>query len=162
MNADGPDKHPKPSAKLHDALTVLGRVDGRRNLNRTAIIFVFLFSFCFAVLAFFIISDLLLWQGIEETLARSLIAVSWVLIIPIWVLTFLFVMLILDKLGIRSVARRRLSGLTLDLDELHELRTHLAGRQWRHGRTFERVIADLAKQKARAGSDKPVTGHDTV
>jgi hypothetical protein len=155
MNADDAYEHDERSVKLHDALSILGSVDGRRNLNSLAYIFVFLFSSSFAVLPFFIISDLILLEGVKETVARSLIALSWVLIIPIWILTFLFVLSMLDRMGIRSAARRRLSGLTLSLDELHQLRDHLVNREWKHGRIFERVLTDLTKEKTRAGSDKP-------
>ena len=157
MTEDVSSTHQQRSAKLHDALAILGLVDGRRNLGRAASIGVFFASAGIAVLAFFIISDLLLWPGVKETVARTLIVISWILIIPIWLLTFLFLMLILDRIGIRSDARQRLSGLTLSLDELHELRDRLTDRQWKHGRIFKRVIADLAKEKTKAGSDKPVT-----
>ena len=156
MNADDCNEHDERRVKLHDALAILGSVDQRRNLNRMAYILVFFASSCFAVLAFFIISDLLLWEGVKETVARLLIAISWILIIPIWILTFLLVISMLDSMGIRSVARQRLSGLTLSLDELHELRDLLVDREWKHGRIFKSVITDLAKKQTRAGSDKPV------
>ena len=157
MNAEESNKPPERSVRLRDALSILGRMDERRNLSRMAFIFVFLASFCFAVFSFFVISDLILWEGVKETVARTIIALSWILIIPIWILTFLLVLSMLDRMGIRTAARQRLSGLTLSLDELHELRDRLADRAWKHGRIFQRVITDLTTEKTRARSDQPVT-----
>ncbi len=159
MNADDSNEHAERTVKLHDALSILGSLDEHRNLNVLASIFVFFSSSGFAVLAFFVISDLILWEGVKEEVARGLIALSWILIIPIWILTFLFVRSMLEKMGfedLRSVARQHLSGLTLSLDELHELCCLLADREWKHGRIFESVITELANGKTRAGSDKPV------
>ena len=147
MNADASSEHHERSVKLQDALTILGSVDVRRNLSPIAYIFVFLASFCFAVLSFFIISDLILWEGVKETVARSLIALSWILIIPIWILTFLSVLSMLDRIGIRSVAKRRLSDLMLSLGDLNELRDRLVDREWKYSRIFERVITDLTREQ---------------
>lgn len=135
---------------------MLDGIDKHRNLHVIVSILLFFSSFGFAVLSFLVISDLLLWEGVKETVARFLIALSWILTFPIWFLTFLFAMSVLDAMGIkdlRSVARHRLSGLTLSPDELCELRDALAYREWKHRYIFESVVTDLAEGKAGRGSE---------
>ncbi len=159
MNADVSNGHAERTVKVHDALSMLDSIDKHRNLHVIAVILVFYFSFGIGILSFFIINNLLIFEGISRFLALGLVSISFVLIFPIWVLSFLFTTIMLDTMGIkdlRSITRYRLSDLTLSLDELHELRHHLVDREWKHGRIFENVITDLANGRTRAGSDKPV------
>jgi hypothetical protein len=160
MNADVSNGHAERTVKVRDALSMLDSIDKHCNLHVSASILVFFSSFGFGILSFFVIYNLIIFDGITEFVALMLISISFVLIIPIWVLSFLFTMTMLDTMGIkdlRSITRHRLSGLTLSFDELRELREHLMDREWKHGRIFENVITDLANGRMRAGSDKPVS-----
>jgi len=148
----------QPSS-LSDAITALEALDRRRNLSVAAAIFLFFAASGVAVLSFFIISDLLLWAGVDELVARFLIALAWIAIFPVWILAFLAAMWLLDAVGIadmRAVAMHRLSALALGPGELDELHRAVANRQWQHGRIYERVIADLAHAPTRPqGGDTP-------
>lgn len=147
MNADASHKNAERTANLDDALAILDGLEGHRNLNTATSILLFFSSSGFAVLSFFFISDLVLWEGVKETVAQLLIALSWILIFPIWILAFLFAMSLLDTMGIkdvRAVANHRLSALMLSPRELHELRDLLAHRERKHGHIFESVVTDLA------------------
>ena len=134
------------AAKLRDALLILEDVDRNQNLHPAVAIISFVVSIGFSVRAFFFISELVLWEGINEFVALMMVSMSWVLIFPILIFTFLLILTVLRKMGIRdlrSLARYRLSNLALSLDELHELRDALASREWRHGHIFKDVVADL-------------------
>lgn len=135
---------------LRDALYVLEDLEKYRNLHPSVAVLLFFVSAGISVLAFFLMNDSVLWVGIDEQVALLLVAMSWVLIFPIWVLSFLVIMLVLDALRIkdvRTIARRRLSKLTLSQDELHELHDILASRNWRHGHIFTSVIGDLTEKQ---------------
>ena len=142
----------KPHSR-RDALFILEDIDKYRNLHSSAAIVSFLVSAGFAVLAFFLVNESVLWVGINEQVALLLVSISWVLIFPIWALIFLFMMSALYVMGImdvRSVVRYRLSNLTLSQDQLHELHNILASRNWKHGRIFKSVIADLTKEQLKS------------
>ncbi len=139
----------KPQSQS-DALFILEDIDKFRNLHPSVAIICFFISAGLGVLAFFLINESVLWAGITEQVALLLVSISWVLIFPIWALIFLFIMSVLDVMGIRdvrSVVRYRLSNLTLSQDQLHELHNILASRNWRHGHIFKSVIADLTKEQ---------------
>ena len=139
----------KPQSR-RDALFILEDIDKHRNLNTSVAVISFIFSAGFGVLAFlFLINEPVLWEGVSKQVALLLVAISWILIIPIWLLTFLLIISVLDVMGIedvRSVVRYRLSSLKLSHEQLHELQNILASRIWRHGHIFKSVIADLAKE----------------
>ena len=82
--------------------------------------------------------------------AAALIAISWVLIFPIWALAFLVIMSVLYAAGIRdlrAVARSSLSGLDLSRAQLRDLQDAVASRTWRHGRLFKSIVADLTRER---------------
>ncbi len=133
-----------------DALSILEDTDKYRNLHTSVAVISFFVSAGFGVLAFFLINDSVLSVGVTKQVAILLVSISWVLIFPIWALIFLFIMSVLGVMGIkdvRSVVRYSLSNLTLSQDQLHELHNILASRNWRHGRIFKSVIADLTKER---------------
>jgi hypothetical protein len=139
----------KPQSR-RDALFILEDIDKYRNLHPSVAVISFFVSAGFGVLAFFLINESVLWVGINEQAALLVVSISWVLIFPVWALIFLFIMSVLDVMGImdvRSVVRYRLSNLTLSQDQLHELHNILASRNWRHGHIFKSVIADLTKEQ---------------
>jgi hypothetical protein len=142
----------KPPSR-RDALFILEDMDKYRNLHTGVAVVSFFVSAGFGVLAFFLITESVLWVGANKQAAMLLVSVSWVLIFPIWALTFLFIMALLGVMGIRdvrSVVRYSLLNLTLSQDQLHELHRILASRNWRHGRIFKSVIADLTKEQLGA------------
>ena len=139
----------KPQRR-RDALFILEDIDKYRNLHPSVAVISFFVSAGFGVLAFFLINESVLWVGINEQVALLLVSISWVLIFPIWVLIFLFIMSVLDLMGIRdvrAVVKYGLSNLTLSRERLHELHNILASRKWRHSRIFKSVIADLTKER---------------
>ena len=139
----------KPQSR-RDALFILEDIDKYRNLHTSVAVVSFFVSAGFGVLAFFLINESVLWVGISRHVAVLLVSVSWVLIFPIWVLIFLFIMSALDVMGItdvRSAVKYRLSNLALSPDQLRELHDILASRNWRHGRIFKSVVADLRKER---------------
>ena len=139
----------KPQSR-RDALLILEDTDKYRNLHTSVAVISFLVSAGFSVLAFFLINESVLWVGVSKQVALLLVSISWVLIFPIWVLIFLFIMSVLYVIGIkdvRAVVRHSLSNLTLSQDQLRELDNVLASRKWRHGRIFKSVIADLSKEQ---------------
>jgi hypothetical protein len=158
MDASDTHNTGERSDNLAEALSALEELDRRRNLSVAAAILLFFGSAGVAVVFFFIVSDLLLWDGMDELVARLLIAISWISIFPVWIVAFLAAMWLLDAMGVRdmrAVANHRLSELALGLDELHELRNAVANRDWKHGHIFEGVINDLNSETARAGGDTP-------
>lgn len=135
-----------------DALSVLERIDGYRNLHTGVAVLCFFVSAGFGVLAFFLATELALWFGVSKHAALLVVSVSWVLIFPVWVLVYLIVLSLLGALGIRDLraaVRHRLSDLTLSPDQLRDLQGALVSRPWRHGRIFKRAIAELSEQQAR-------------
>ncbi|MCP4319125.1 MAG: hypothetical protein GY789_24825 [Hyphomicrobiales bacterium] len=142
----------KPQGRC-DARSILEDVDRYRNLSTGVAIVSFFVSAGCGVVAFFIILDSALWAGVTEQGALFLVAISWVLIFPIWVLMFLFIRSVLDVLGIkdvRSVFRDRLKNLTLSREQVRELHDIVASRPWRHGPVFESVIADLTSERSES------------
>lgn len=140
----------KPQSR-RDALFILEDAEKYRNLHTSAAVLSFFVSAGFGVLAFFLIINSALWEGVNVQAASLFVSMSWVLIFPVWMLFFLFIMSALDMMGIkdvRSVVRYRLSNLRLSQDQLHELENTLATRNWRHGPIFESVIADLIRKPA--------------
>jgi hypothetical protein len=136
-----------------DALVILEDMEKYRNLHSSVAVVSFFVSAGFGVLAFFLITESALWAGVAKPVALLIVAVSWVLIFPIWALIFLFIMSGLGAMGIRDVGsavRYSLSNLTLSQDRLHELHRILASRNWRHGRIFKSVIADLTEEKLQS------------
>lgn len=139
-------KHSERSAKLRDAVFLLEGIDSYRNLHVSVAIIFFIISAGSGVRTFFLLSDLSLWGEVSEYVALMITSICFVLIFPVWILTFFFFMFLLDVMGIkdlRTAARSRLSNLTLSLDELNELRDVLASREWRHGHIFKSVVADM-------------------
>lgn len=139
----------KPQRR-RDALFILEDIDKYRNLHTGVAIIFFFVSAGFGVLTFFLINESALWAGSNKQAAMLVVSVSWVLIFPIWALIFLFIMSVLDLMGIRdvrAVVKYGLSNLTLSRERLHELYDILASRKWRHSRIFKSVIADLTKER---------------
>ena len=136
-----------------DALVILEDVDKYRNLHTSVAVLCFFVSAGFGVLAFFLIMNSTLLEGIHVQAAPLFVSISWVLIFPILMLVFLFIMSVLDKMGVkdvRSVLRDRLSTLRLSQEQLHELENILASRHWRHGPIFESVLADLTNERLKS------------
>lgn len=144
--------------KVRDAISVLEDMDECRNLHRGAAVFIFFASAGLSVGAFFLIVDLFLLINdkvltvrVSEYVASGIISLSWLMIIPMWIVAFLLIFVGLDAKGfmdLPSVTTGRLSKLGLDRNELHELRGALASRNWRHGHIFESVVADLTKGRS--------------
>jgi len=140
----------KPPPDRRDALSVLEDMDRCRNLNAGVAIASFFVAAGIGMLAFFEINDALLWAGISNQVAFLLISLSWALIFPIWALVFLMILFVLGAMGIkdvRAVLRQRLAARSLGRDQLRELRAIVASRRWRHRRIFERVLADLTRER---------------
>lgn len=147
MGADNSDGQGEGNGNLHNALSVFAELDRHRHLGAGIYILVFFAASALAVLAFFRLIDLFVWDGLTEEVSRFLFAMASVLIIPICMLSFLAALAALDALGfkdVRSAAGQRLARLNLGPDDVHDLRRLLAQRQWRHRRIFESVVADLA------------------
>lgn len=138
---------------LHDALSIFEDLDRYRHLRRSVAIVIFLVSAGFGVHAFFLISESVLWVGVDEQVAYLLVSLSLILIFPIMAVIFLVFMSALDAMGVRDLraaVRYRLSKLSLSQDQLLELRDVLASRHWRHGRMFNSIIADLTTERRTA------------
>lgn len=134
-----------------DALFILEHVDNYRNLHTSVAVLSFFVSAGFGVLTFFLIVNSTLWEGINVQAAPLFVSISWVLIFPVLMLFFLFIMSVLDMMGVkdvRSVIRYRLSTLRLSQEQLRELESALASRHWRHGPIFESVVADLIRKRS--------------
>jgi len=139
---------PKSESKLRDALMVFEELSRHRNLNSSVAIFFFVVSGGLSIRAFFLIIDLPVWGTVGGDVAAGMVSLSWGLIFPIWILTFLGIMSALHALGIddlRAVARSYLSKLRLGTRDLRKLRDLLAARNLRHGRLFLSAITDLTK-----------------
>jgi hypothetical protein len=149
------------TGKLAYAISVLESMDKCRNLHRGAAIFLFFVSAGIAVGAFFLIVDLFLLINnvvltvkISEYVASGILILSWMLIIPMWMVAFLLIFFLLDAVGIkdlRAATTSSLSSSRLNADELHELSGVLASRSWRHGRIFKNVVVDLTGGPDNAG-----------
>jgi hypothetical protein len=151
MAIEHPENHSDRKLNLQEALFVLEGIDRERNLPNSVAIICFVISAIIGIRAFFLMSDLSLWGEVSEFVALMIASISWVLIFPIWILIFAFIMVLFNAMGLRylrSVARNRLTKLTLTHDELNRLRDALGSRNWKHGKIIESVVADLATEKA--------------
>jgi len=136
----------EPRSKLRDALVVFEELNRHRNLNSCVAIFFFVVSGGSGLRAFFFLIDLSLWGDVGGDVAAGMVSLSWGLIFPIWILTFLGIMSVLHALGVddlRAVARTYLSKLRLGSRELRELGNILASRNLRHGHLFMSAITDI-------------------
>ena len=137
-----------PTDNLRHAVSELEEMDNHRNLHRGVAILCF---FAAAGIGFGVFSLLLYLASslvVGELLASLIIALSWIMIFPVWVLAFACILSVLDTMEIRdvrSIAKGRLSNSGLGADELRELGNVLASRNWRHGRIFRSVVADLTE-----------------
>lgn len=146
--------------KLQDAIFILEDIDKCRNVHPGAAVFFFFASAGVSVTAFFSIYDLFLLINdavlnvkVSEHVALTIISLAWIMIFPMWVLAFLLIFSVLGAMGftdVQSVTKYRLSNLELGFDELHELHAVLASRNWKHGRIFESVVADLTDEPSES------------
>jgi hypothetical protein len=141
----------EPGNRLNDTYRTIEELDAWRNLPDAVSVFLFFVSGGVAVSAFFLINNLILWPGINEHLATSLVIISWVLIFPIWVLTFLVLQAFLHSVGfkgLKGAAKKKLVDLNLGSDELLEVRDVLASKELRHDSLFKDAITDLIRNRS--------------
>ena len=149
------------TGRLADAISALESLDECRNLHRGAAIFFFFVSAGIAVGAFFLIVDLFLLINdvvltvkVSEYVASGILILSWMLIIPMWIVAFLLIFFLLDAVGIKDLRAATTSSLSdsrLNADELRDLRGVLTSRSWKHGGIFENAVADLTGEPENAG-----------
>ena len=87
----------------------------------------------------------------SEHLATSIVIVSWVLVFPIWVLTYLVLQTFLYGIrfeGLKEAIKKELSSLDLGPDELIEIRKSLASKELRHTSLFEDAISNLIRNSS--------------
>lgn len=84
-----------------DALTRLAELDAYRTPPTGMAILCFFVSAGFAVLAFLLVNEAALAGGLSRPFAMSLVSTTWVLIFPLWALTFLAILSSLSLLGSR-------------------------------------------------------------
>lgn len=139
--------------RLRDAFRIIERLDAQRNLSTGAVAFFFVLSAGAGVYAFFLLLDAVLWQGINDFVASLVVAVSWVLIFPVWLMTFVGILSLLHSRGItdlKAEARTRLSDLALEPGDLRKIQHVLGSHALRHERLFRTVVAELLADE-RAG-----------
>lgn len=135
--------------KLRDALHTLHEMDRYNNWYEILSIFSFFISAWIGVRAFFIMSDLIIGDGMSDRGALLATSLSWMMLFLVWIVVFLGILFLLNAVGVkdlRSIARDRLSALILSLDELLELRNILTSRNWKNGPVFRSVVAGLAER----------------
>lgn len=134
------------SEKLDVAVAALDSIDTQRNLSLGIIIIVFFLSFSAGIASFFVFIDLLLWEGINDFIAAFLASASWVLIFPVWIITFLLVMATLQRLGFTALgnaAQNQLSDLAFTPSELDRLSAVLESKNYKHAAIFQKAINAL-------------------
>ena len=134
--------------RLQDSYRTIKELDAWRNLSTAASVLLFVVSGAMSIFAFDLLSSLLVWPGMNEHLATSLVIISWVLIFPIWILSFLVLQTSLHCIGFRGLkgaTKKELSKLNLGADELFEIRNALASKELRHASLFEDAITDLIR-----------------
>lgn len=131
---------------LPAALQLIDELGEIRNVPRSAAIAVFVISGAMGVYGFFLINDLALWDGISTYTAASIISISWVLIFPMWILSFLVIMTALDFIGfkdVRALAKNNLTKMDLSQRELQKLDEVLIAGEWNHGDILKGVVGEL-------------------
>ncbi len=154
MSNESPNKQLLQTGGLRDVYSVLQEADEYRNVHRGLAIALFIVSAAIGVAGFFLINELALWPGINEYLASLVVTASWVLIFPIWVVTYLIIMFLLGRVGfkdVRAYVRNRLSKLHLNHKELKGLHENLATEDWKYGDLYQSVIDDLVVRRSDAG-----------
>ena len=139
-----------PAHRQDKALQLLEELDRCRELPAIIAIAAFFLSAATGVLAFFLILESALWAGMSLTDATLLVSISWVMIFPIWVLTFFAILSLLDLMGIKNLRAALWAGLSDSISDRNQLRTlqrALAGRCWRHGSLFRSVVADWSRER---------------
>jgi hypothetical protein len=135
---------------MTNAIRALEDIDSRHNLYASLLVLSFLVSCAMGIWAFFILSDISLWgDDIGEFAARAITALSWVMIFPIWIVSFTGFVVILGRLGVTDIgseARSRLTAMALSRDDLVALRDNPRSHTWRHRRIFRTVISELLDQ----------------
>ena len=143
---------PGPTDNLRHAVSVLEDMEKYRNLHRGVAILCFFAAAGIGFGVFSLLLDLASMVVVSELVTSLIIAISWIMIFPVWVLAFAFILAVFDAMEIRdvrSVAESRLSNSDLGADELRELGDILASRKWTHGRIFRSVVADLTEGHPR-------------
>jgi hypothetical protein len=145
-NAKAPD-HTLSNKKLVDALLIIDTLDTQRNLHRSTPVILFFSSFAIGLWSFFFFFDFVIWDGINNLIASMLASISWVLIFPVWIISFLLLMTALKKLGftdIKSDAVQKIKCLAMNQDELNALSKTLRSRNNKNGDLFQAAVFDLA------------------
>ena len=141
-----------PTDNLRHAVSELEDMDNHRNLHRGVAILCFFAAAGIGFGVFSLLLDLASMVVVSELVTSLIIAISLIMIFPVWFLAFAFILSVLDAMEIRdvrSVAENRLSNSGLGAEELRELGDILASRVWRHGRIFRNVVADLTEGQLR-------------
>ncbi len=142
-------------ARFQKAIGILDDLDACWYMRRGVTITFFFISAGTGCYVFFLFSDLTIWGPVSEQTALFITIVAWVLIFPVWIFTFLFLVSLHERIGgdkFRSITRARLSNLKPGSEELHQLHDHLPFENWRNGRIFKNVLADL--ESGESGSQK--------
>ena len=139
--------HEAPPADVSGALAALDELAAYRHLPQGLAVAVFLSAGAAGVVAFFLLADVVLWDGIDEFVAEGLLGMAWVMVFPIWVVGFVAALVALDGLrmvDVRAAARRRLPRLALGRDDLTALAAALREGNRRHADIFAAVVDELA------------------
>ncbi len=134
------DKDPSAGVETIDyALSVLKDIDDDKNLHKGAAVLVFVASGTMGVFVFFLTLDLTKWLELDVVEPWMQISLPYVLIIVVWIFSFLLIQSALYSMGFRdlaSVAKDRLSGLNLSSDELVQLRRDVEVQEHKHKNIF--------------------------
>ena len=135
-----------PGDRIRSALDLLDEIDHHRHLHRGAAIAAFFVAAMVGVWGFFVLHDLPLWGEVSEFVAAAIVAISWIMIFPIWIFSFMLIMWALGQMGLedlQAMARRRLLRLGLAEDDLGALRRRVDAAHFRHANQFKSAIRDL-------------------
>ncbi len=138
---------------LGRALRLLEEIDGHRHLGRVLAILLFFASGGVGLYAALAAIDAAAWLQTGDAGTAMLIPAAWIVLLIVWLLTYLLVMVLLDLAGVRDMraeVRTGLSELALDAGAMRDLSRAVENRDWKHADLLRSVIDSLRRKQPAA------------
>ncbi len=135
---------------LGRALRLLEEIDGHHNLGRALAVLLFFASGGVGLYAAMAAIDAASWLQIGDANTPMLIPAAWVVLLIVWLLTYLLVMFVLDLMGVRDMraeVKTGLSELTLDASDMRDLSRAVEKRDWKHAALLRSAIEALRRKQ---------------
>ncbi len=127
---------------------ILKDIDNFKNLHKGIVVLAFVVSGAMGVFVFYLTLDLTKWLELDVIKPWMQISLPYFLSLLIWIFSFFFIQSALYSMGFRDigyVAKAHLLNLSLNHNELDQLRHDVEVEEFKHRSIFEGVIKELEK-----------------